>query len=104
MVGRLAETDPDYKAAVDAAVKLSGKLGAYRGDFGRWVEEDRRKRWRWKAAALAVAVPAALLLDALVQHQFQTIPLHDPSGCRSWWIWQTRGHTVMRIFGSNTLT
>ena len=94
LVGRLAETDPDYKAAIDAAVKLSGKLGAYRGDFGRWVEEDRGKRWRWKAAALAAAVPTALLLGALVQHQFETIPLHDPSGGWSRWIWETHGHII----------
>ena len=95
VVGRLAETDPDYKAAVDAAVELSGKLDSCRGDFGIWVEGDRRKRRRWKAAALAAAVPAALLLGVLVEQQFQLIPIHDPSGGWSGWIWETHGPAIV---------
>ena len=95
LVGRLAETDADYKAAVDAAVGLSGKLDSCRADFGRWVEEDSRKRRRWKTAATAAAVPAALLLGVLVQHQFEAVPLHDPSGGWSGWIWETHGRAIV---------
>ena len=95
LVGELVETDPDYKAAVDAAVGLSGKLDSCRGDFGRWVEEDRRRRRYWTAAALAAAVPAALVLGVLVQLQFEVMPLHDPSGGWSGWIWETHGRAVV---------
>ena len=95
LVGRLLETDPDYKAAVDAAVGLSGELGSCRADLGRWVEEDRRWQRRWKSAALAAAVPAALLLGVLVEQQFQPIPLHDPSGGWSGWIWETHGRAIV---------
>ena len=95
LVGRLAKTDPDYKAAVDAAVGLSGKLESCRADFGRWVEADRRRQRYWKAAALAAAVPAALLLGVLVEQQFQVIPLHDPSGGWSGWVWETQGRAIV---------
>ena len=95
LVGGLVETDPDYKAAVDAAVGLSGELGSCRADLGRWVEEDRRWQRRWKSAALAAAVPAALLLGVLVEQQFQPIPLHDPSGGWSGWIWETHGRAIV---------
>ena len=95
LVGGLVETDPDYKAAVDAAVGLSGKLDSCRGDLGRWVEEDRRRQRYWKAAVLAAAVPAALLLGVLVQQQFQVIALHDPSGGWSGWIWETHGRAIV---------
>ena len=95
LVGGLVETDPDYKAAVDAAVGLSGELGSCRADLGRWVEEDRRWQRRWKSAALAAAVPVALLLGLLVQKEFQPIPLHDPSGGWSGWIWETHGRAIV---------
>ena len=45
-------------------------------------------------AALAAAVPAALVLGVLVQLQFQVIPLHDPNGRQSGWIWETRGRAI----------
>ena len=95
LVGELVETNPDYKAAVDAAVGLSGKLDSCRGDFGRWVEENRRKQGYWKVAALAAAVPAALVLGVFVEQQFQVIPLHDPSGGWSGWIWETHGRAIV---------
>ena len=95
LAGELVETDPHYKAAVDAAAGLSGKLDSCRGDFGRWVNEDRRRRRYWTAAALAAAVPAALVLGVLVQLQFQVIPLHDPSGGWSGWIWDTHGRAIV---------
>ena len=80
---------------MDAALGLSEKLDSCRADFGRWVEQDKRKRHRWKAAALAAAVPAALLLGVLVEQQFQVIPLHDPSGGWSGWIWETHGRAIV---------
>ena len=95
LVDGLVESDPDYKAAVDAAVGLSGELGSCRADLGRWVEEDRRWQRRWKSAALAAAVPAALLLGVFVEQQFQVIPLHDPSGGWSGWVWETHGRAIV---------
>ena len=64
-------------------------------DFYRWIETDRRLR-RWLSlAAMAVAAPAALLLGLLVQHQFEAIPLHDPSKGWSGWIWETHGRAIV---------
>ena len=97
LAGELATAgdDPDHKAAVEAAAELSGNLGVYRADFGRWVENDRRSRRRWTATAMAAGVPAALLLGLLVQHQFEAIPLHDPSGGWRGWIWETHGRAIV---------
>ena len=90
-----AGSDPAYEAAVEAAAELSGKLGVYRADFGRWVEINHRIRRRWMAVAMAAGVPAALLLGLLVQHQFEAIPVHDPSGGWSGWVWETHGRAVV---------
>ncbi|MDE0408094.1 MAG: hypothetical protein OXN81_09560 [Alphaproteobacteria bacterium] len=43
----------------------------------------------------AAGAPAALLLGLLVQEQFQVIPLHDPSGGWSGWIWETHGRAIV---------
>ena len=64
-------------------------------DFYRWIETDRRRRRRWSGLALAAAAPAALLLGLLVQQQFQVIPVHDPSGGWSGWIWETHGRAIV---------
>ena len=64
-------------------------------DFYRWIETDRRWRRRWSFAAMAAAAPAALLLGVLVQHQFEAIPLHDPSKGWSGWIWETHGRAIV---------
>ena len=61
-------------------------------DMHRWIETDRRRRRRWTALAAAAA---ALLLGLLVQLQFQVIPLHDPSGGWSGWIWETHGRAIV---------
>ena len=95
LVGELVETDPDYKAAVDAAVGLAGKLDSCRGDFGRWVGEDRRRRRRWTVLAAAAAVPAALLLGVLIEQQFQVIPLHDPTGGWRGYVWDNYGRAIV---------
>ena len=64
-------------------------------DMHRWIETDRRRRRRWYGLAAAAAAPAALLLGLLVQLQFQVIPLHDPSGGWSGWIWETHGRAIV---------
>lgn len=64
-------------------------------DFYRWIETDRRRRRRWSGLALAAAAPTALLLGLLVQQQFQVIPVHDPSGGWSGWIWETHGRAIV---------
>ena len=64
-------------------------------DFYRWIETDRRRRRRWSRLALAAAAPAALLLGLLVQQQFQVIPVNDPSGGWSGWIWETHGRAIV---------
>ena len=54
-VGKLVEKEPDHNKAVEAAAGLAETLGGYRGDFGRWVEADRRRRRYWRMAVLATA-------------------------------------------------
>ena len=95
LAGELAGSGPDHKAAVEAAAELSGKLSVYTADFRRWMQTDCRSRSRWTAAAMAAGVPAALLLGLLVQHQFEAIPLHDPSGGWKGWVWETHGRAVV---------
>ena len=94
-VGKLVEADPDHKKAVEAAASLAETLGGYRGDFGRWVEEDRRRRRYWRTAALAAAVPAALMLGILAQKEFELVALHDPSKGWSGWIWEVHGRAIV---------
>ena len=87
---------PAENAAPDAdgASDSDGGTGQMT-DFYRWIETDRSRRRRWSLAAMAAAAPAALLLGMLVQHQFQPIPLHDPSGGWSGWIWETHGRAIV---------
>ena len=94
--GPVAERAPAEDAAPDAdsASDADGGTGQM-ADFYRWIETDRRRRRRWSLAAMAAAAPAALLLGLLVQHQFQPIPLHDPSGGWSGWIWETHGRVIV---------
>jgi len=94
--GPAAEPVPAEDAAPDAggASDADGGTGQM-VDFYRWVETDRGRRRRWSLAAMAAAAPAALLLGLLVQHQFQPIPLHDPSGGWSGWIWETHGRAIV---------
>ena len=94
--GPAAEPAPAEDAAPDAggASDADGGTGQM-ADFYRWIETDRRQRRRWSLAAMAAAAPAAFLLGMLVQHQFQPIPLHDPSGGWSGWIWETHGRAIV---------
>ena len=91
-----AEPAPAEDAAPEAgdASDADGGTGQM-ADFYRWIEKDRGRRRRWSLAALAAAAPVALLLGVLVQHQFQPIPLHDPSGGWSGWIWETHGRAIV---------
>ena len=94
--GQAAEPAPAEDAAQDAAGASDADGGTGQmADFYRWVETDRQRRRRWSLAAIAAAAPAALLLGMLVQHQFQPIPLHDPSGGWSGWIWETHGRAIV---------
>ena len=94
--GPAAEPAPAEDAAPDAdgASDADGEA-VQMADFYRWIETDRRRRRRWSLAAMAAAAPAALLLGVLVQQQFQPIPLHDPSGGWSGWIWETHGRAIV---------
>ena len=87
-----AEPAPSEDAG--GASDADGRTGQT-ADFYRWVETDRGRRRRWSLAAMAAAAPAALLLGMLVQHQFEPIPLHDPSGGWSGWIWETHGRAIV---------
>ena len=94
--GAAAEPAPAEAGApdADAAPDADGET-VEMADFYRWIETDRRRRRRWSLAAMAAAAPAALLLGLLVQHQFEAIPLHDPSKGWSGWIWETHGRDVV---------
>ena len=94
--GAAAKPAPAEAAApdADAAPEADGET-VEMADFYRWIETDRRRRRRWSIAAMAAAAPAALLLGVLVQHQFEAIPLHDPSKGWSGWIWETHGRAIV---------
>ena len=94
--GAAAEPAPAEAGApdADAAPDADGET-VEMADFYRWIETDRRRRRRWSLAAMAAAAPAALLLGLLVQHQFEAIPLHDPSKGWSGWIWETHGRAIV---------
>ena len=76
-------------AAMSAAAELTAALRAFKADFVRWAENERRRRRRWAGLAMAAGFPACVLLGLLVQMQFGVIPLHDPT--RGWGehIWNT---------------
>ena len=94
--GTAAEPAPAEAGAPDADAAPDGDGQAVQmADFYRWIETDRRRRRRWSLAAMAAAAPAALLLGVLVQHQFEAIPLHDPSKGWSGWIWETHGRAIV---------
>ena len=95
-----SERSPDeahepWEAAMSAAAELAAALRAFKADFVRWAENERRSRRRRAGLAMAVGFPACLLLGLLVEMQFQVIPLHDPT--RGWGehIWNTYGRTIV---------
>ena len=96
----LPERSPDEAreprdAAMSAAAELAVALRAFKAEFVRWAENERRRRRRWAGLAMAVGFPACLLLGLLVQVQFEIVPLHDPT--RGWGehIWNTYGRTIV---------
>ena len=98
--GALPERSPDearepWDAAMSAAAELAAALRAFKADFVRWAENERRRRRRWAGLAMAAGFPACVLLGLLVQMQFEVIPLHDPT--RGWGehIWNAYGRTVV---------
>lgn len=82
-------------AAMSAAGELAAALRAFKAEFVRWADNERRKRKRWAGLAMAAGCPACLLLGLLVQVQFEIVPLHDPT--RGWGehIWNTYGRTIV---------
>ena len=90
-----AGSEGGKKADGGEAAPAADGVAVHAADFYRWIETDRRRRRRWSGLALAAAAPAALLLGLLVQQQFAVIPLHDPSGGWSGWIWETHGRAVV---------
>ena len=86
---------PMRKRSAAADSNVPDALRVQRADFGRWVEAERRTRRRWAVLAMAAGFPAALLLGVLVEQQFQVIPLHDPTGGWSGWVWETHGRAIV---------
>ena len=94
LVEGLGLKDPEGRGTPGAA-ELAEGLRACRGDFGRWVEGERRSRRRWVALAVAAGFPAALLLGVLVEQQFQVIPIHDPTGGWRGYVWEMYGRAIV---------
>ena len=89
-VGKASEQD---RAGV--AAEAIQALRTFRADFGRWVESERRSRRRWAGLAMAAGFPAALMLGALVEQQFQIVSLHDPTDGWGSRVWERYGWTVV---------
>ena len=81
--------------AMSAAAELAAALRAFKADFARWADNERRRRRRWAGLAMAAGFPACVLLGLLVQVQFEIVPLHDPT--RGWGehIWNAYGRTIV---------
>ena len=98
--GAEPERSPDeahepWDAAMGAAAELAAALRAFKADFARWAENERRSRRRRAGLAMAVGFPACILLGLLVEMQFQVIPLHDPTHGWGEHIWNTYGETIV---------
>ena len=79
----------------EAADRLEEATVTHSGDFHRWSEAERRRRWRWPGLAMALAVPAFLLLGVLLEQRYQVVPLHDPTGGWSRYIWDNYGDKIV---------
>ena len=88
--GKASEQD---RAGV--ATEAIQALQTFRADFGRWVEGERRSRRRWAGLAMAAGFPAALVLGALVEQQFQLVSLHDPTDGWGSRVWERYGWTIV---------
>ena len=89
------EAHEPWDAAMGAAADLAAALRAFKADFVRWAENERRSRRRRAGLAMAVGFPACLLLGLLVEMQFQVIPLHDPTHGWGEHIWSMYGPTIV---------
>ena len=78
-----------------AAAEAIQALRTFRADFGRWIEGERRRTRRWTGLAMAAGLPAALVLGALVEQQFQLVSLHDPTDGWGSRVWERYGWTVV---------
>ena len=94
-VERSGEEAPEQEGAPAMAAELTQALRAFRADFGRWVEGERRGRRRWAGLAIAAGFPALLMLGVLLEQQFQVIPLHDPTGGWRGHIWDNYGRAIV---------
>ncbi|MDE0051546.1 MAG: hypothetical protein OXO52_17290 [Rhodospirillales bacterium] len=99
--GEAGEADAEAKSAASeqeragAAAEAIQALRTFRADFGRWIEGERRSRRRWAGLAMAAGFPAALVLGALVEQQFQLVSLHDPTDGWGSRVWERYGWTVV---------
>ena len=89
------EAHEPWDAAMGAAAELAAALRAFKADFVRWAENERRSRRRRAGLAMAVGLPACLLLGLLAQMQLEVIPLHDPTHGWGEHIWNTYGGTIV---------
>ena len=90
-----AEGQGSEQDRAGVAAEAIQALRTFRADFGRWVEGERRSRRRWAGLAMAAGFPAALMLGALVEQQFQIVSLHDPTDGWSSRVWERYGWTVV---------